>query len=84
MEDRDAGGADVLTEKRSFKSNSTLFIPMRKKNVGERRFCAFYKKGCKCVFNVEQGQSWTSLLRLTAKQAKEFNEGNKNVQSDAA
>lgn len=32
-EDRDAGGADVLTEKRSFKSNSTLFIPVRKKNV---------------------------------------------------
>lgn len=52
--------------------------------MGEQRFCAFYKKGCKCVFNAEQGQSWTSLLRLTAKQAKEFNEGNKNVQSDAA
>lgn len=31
MEDRDAGGADVLTEKRSFKSNSTLFIPMRRR-----------------------------------------------------
>lgn len=62
MEDRGAGGADVLTEKSSFKSNLTLFIPMRKKNVGELRFCAFYKKGCKCVFNVEQGQSWTSLL----------------------
>lgn len=56
----------------------------KKKNVGEQRFCAFYKQGCKCVFNVEQGQSWTFLLRLTAKQAKEFNEGNKNVQSDAA